>query len=152
MSSLTVEDRLEIQELNARFAFAVDRHDYGALREVFVPDAHYVSTNGTDLTGLEALIAWFESRVTPGAARVTRHGLSGLIITGVDAHSATGVSTWHTFATNEATPSRVPLFQVADFADRYVRVDGRWWIAERVTSPVFRDESLAPGAAPAADD
>lgn len=146
MVAIPVEDRLELQDLNARFALAVDRHDYEALREVFLPDARYVSTNGTDITGLDALIAWFTSRVTPGVHRVTRHGLSNLLITATGDSSATGVSTWHTFATNEAAPTAVPLFQVADFADRYERRDGRWWIAERITTPVFRDESLSPAA------
>lgn len=145
MSAIPVEDRLDIQDLNARFALAVDHHDYDALREVFLPEARYVSTNGTDITGLEALIAWFGSRVTPGVHRVTRHGLSNLLITAVSDSVATGMSTWHTFATNKAQPTQVPLFQVADFADRYERRDGRWWIAERITTPVFRDESLAPG-------
>lgn len=146
MSVLSVEDRLELQDLSTRFALAVDHHDYEALRAVFVPEAHYVSTNGTDIHGLDELIAWFQSRVTPGVRRVTRHGLSGLLLTGVDHSSATGLSTWHTFASNEAGPASVPLFQVADFADRYVRRGDRWWILERITTPVFRDESLAPGA------
>lgn len=146
MSALSAADRFELQDLGMRFALAVDHHDYGALREVFVPDARYVSTNGTDITGRDELIAWFESRIAPGARRVTRHGLSGLLLTRVDEATATGVSTWHTFATNEARPTTVPVFQVADFHDRYVRRDDRWWIAERVTRPVFRDESLAPSA------
>ena len=144
MLTLSVADRLELQELNARFALAVDRHDYDALREVFVPEAHYVSTNGTDVHGLEELIAWFTSRVTPGVHRVTRHGLSNLLLTAESHSAATGISTWHTFASNETGPATVPVFQVADFADRYVRQGGHWWILERITSPVFRDESLAP--------
>jgi len=144
MPALDAAARFEIQDLMARWAMAFDFHAYDELREIFTADGRYVTTNGRDITGVEEIIAWCKSRVRPGAERVTRHGLSNVLLTAEDDDVVTGISTWHTFASNEAEPAAVPVFQVADFTDRYRRVDGRWWLAERVTASVFRDETLAP--------
>jgi len=144
MPDLDARARLEIQDLMARWAMAFDFHAYDELRDVFTEDGRYVTTNGRDITGVEEIIAWCRSRVREGAERVTRHGLSNVLLTAVDEDVVTGISTWHIFASNDPDPGAVPVFQVADFTDRFVRVDGRWRLAERVTASVFRDETLAP--------
>jgi len=138
---LAAADRLAIGELNARFAFVLDHHDYDALRELLAPDVHYASV-GREFHDLEAVIASFRART---GTRTTRHALGNAVVTAVDEDRASGWSTWTTFASNE--PGRTPprLFMVADFADRYRRdASGGWRIAERIITPVFRDDSLAP--------
>jgi len=137
---LEAADRIAIEEMNARFAFALDHHDYDALRDLLAPDVHYVSV-GREHDGVEAVIASFKARV---AKRTTRHNLGNAVLTPVDGDTVTGWSTWTTWASNEpgVTPPRI--FMVADFHDRYVRTAGGWRIAERIIAPVFRDDALAP--------
>ncbi|MCX4095909.1 nuclear transport factor 2 family protein [Nocardia sp. alder85J] len=56
-----VIDRLEIQELLARYARAVDSKDWELLRTVFTPDAEIdLPTSGTKPTGSrDDLVAWW---------------------------------------------------------------------------------------------
>lgn len=48
MDAQTLSDRFEIDDLLTRYTFAVDRHDWDALDDVFTPDAHidYSATGG----------------------------------------------------------------------------------------------------------
>jgi len=143
MSLLTPEVHAAIGDLNARFAWALDLHDFEALRHLFTVDAHYVS-GGREFTGVDDLIASFSFRT---GTRTTRHGLGNLLLEEAGDGTVTGRSSWHTFASNESVPSGVPLFMVADFVDRYARTaNGAWRIAERIITPVFREAALAPGA------
>jgi hypothetical protein len=143
MTTLTAEVRALIGDLNARFAWALDLHDFGALREVLAPDVHYVSAD-REFHDAEATIASFRART---AARTTRHGLGNLLLEPVDDDAVLGRSSWHTFASNDDPPEPgVPVFMVADFSDVYRRTPEGWRIAERIITPVFRDPSLAPGA------
>jgi ketosteroid isomerase-like protein len=140
-------DVLAIDQLCATFAHALDHHDYARLRDVLAADVHYVGANG-EFTDAAAVIASFQART---GSRTTRHGLSTRVLTTAGPDTVIGQATWHTFAANgagadAAGPGGVPLYQVADFADVYRRDGaGRWWIAERIITAVFRDAALAPG-------
>lgn len=143
MTTLSAEVRASIGDLNARFAWALDLHDFDALHAVLAPDVHYVSV-GREFHDAEATIASFRARTS---ARTTRHGLGNLLLEPVDDDAVRGRSSWHTFASNDDPPRPgVPLFMVADFSDAYRRTSEGWRIAERIITPVFRDASLAPGA------
>lgn len=142
MTLLSPEVRAEIGDLNARFAWALDVHDFEALRGLFTAELHYVSV-GREFFGIDELIASFAART---GTRTTRHGLGNLLLEDAGDGTATGRSSWHTFASNQAEPTGVPLFMVADFADRYAPTDAGWRITERIITPVFRDAALAPGA------
>ena len=140
MTTLTAEVRAAIGDLNARFAWALDLHDFDALRGILAPDVHYVSV-GREYHDAEATIASFRARTS---ARTTRHGLGNLLLEPVEG-AVLGRSSWHTFASNDDPPRPgVPVFMVADFADVYRNTAGGWRIAERIITPVFRDPSLAP--------
>ena len=139
--------RAEIEDLNARFAWALDLHDFDALTDVFIADAHYASL-GREFHGRDELIASFRSR---GGARTTRHGLGNLLLAGRPDGTVTGLGSWHTFAAHVETspdePAPVGLYMVADFHDRYVETAAGWRIAERIIVPVLREAGLGPGAA-----
>jgi 3-phenylpropionate/cinnamic acid dioxygenase small subunit len=139
--------RAEIEDLNARFAWALDLHDFDALAEVFVEDAHYASL-GREFHGRDELIASFRARA---GARTTRHGLGTLLLAGQPDGAVTGLGSWHTFAAHAETspeePAPVGLYMVADFHDRYVETAAGWRIAERIIVPVLREAGLGPGAA-----
>ena len=138
---LRTEDALAIAELNARFARVLDTHAFDELREVLAPDVHYVSI-GREFHDVEAVVASFRART---GTRVTRHTLGNAVVDAVDERTATGWSTWTTFAADASGVTAPRVYMVADFADRYIRGDdGVWRIAERIITPVFRDDALAP--------
>lgn len=139
--SVDPSTRAEIDNLNARFAWALDRHDWAMLEDVLAPDVRY-SSIGRDLRGASAVIRSFRSRPE---GRTTRHGRGNLLLVAGPMGSVIGRGSWHTFASNGPT-NHVPLFMVADFDDTYTRDDsGAWRISERVITAVFRDAALAPG-------
>lgn len=146
VARLAPADRAEIQDLNARFAWALDTQDFDALVQVFTPDTHYRALE-REFDDRDALIASFRARTGP---RTTRHGLGNLLLTTDGPDVALGLGSWHTFAAHanhtESEPPSVQLYMVADFRDRYVRTRDGWRIAERSISPVFREAGLAPGA------
>jgi len=141
---ITPELRGELHDLNARFAWALDTHDYEALRSILMPDVHYLSV-GREFHDAESVIASFRART---GTRTTRHGLGNLLLAEADDGAVTARSSWHTFASNEAAPVGVDVFMVADFADVYRRDSAGWRIAERIITAVFREPALAPGAPP----
>ncbi|MFH8462429.1 nuclear transport factor 2 family protein [Streptomyces sp. NPDC017991] len=139
--SIDPTTRAAIADLNARFSWALDLHDWGGLREVLAPDVHYVST-GREFHDAESVIASFEAR---SGARTTRHGLGNLLLSEGPGGTVLGRSSWHTFASNTEPVQGVPLYMVADFHDTYAGdADGSWKLAERIILPVFRDDALAP--------
>jgi hypothetical protein len=143
MTVLTADVRASIGDLNARFAWALDLHDFDSLRTILTPDVHYVSVD-REFHDAEATIASFQARAS---TRTTRHGLGNLLLQPAGDDEVTGRSSWHTFATNDDPPHPgVPVFMVADFSDVYRRTALGWRIAERIITPVFRDPSLAPAA------
>jgi 3-phenylpropionate/cinnamic acid dioxygenase small subunit len=144
---IDTEVRAEIGDLNARFAWALDSHDWSVLREVLSRDVHYVSV-GREFHDAESVIESFRAR---DEGRTTRHGLGNLLLHTDTPDTVVGRGTWHTFASNDRTTRGVPLYMVADFHDTYRRDEhGTWRIAERVIVPVFRDDLLAPPPAPGA--
>ncbi|PZS33720.1 MAG: hypothetical protein DLM59_06060 [Pseudonocardiales bacterium] len=141
MTGPDLRTRAAIGDLNARFAWALDLHDWDLLRDALGADVHYVSV-GRDLQGAPAVVASFRAR---GEERTTRHGLGNLLLRDGTDGTVLGLSSWHTFASNTDPAPGVPLFMVADFHDTYARdTTGSWRIAERIITPVFREDALAP--------
>ena len=130
-------DRLELQDLNARYAHALDHNDVAGFLGVFTADAEY--TLGARVSrGHTELQQFFTGRQAQGP-RVTRHFCSNFVVTFQDADHATASSVWMSFVGNGEPPFGHALpFMVADMADRFVRVEGRWLVAERRIVPVFR--------------
>jgi hypothetical protein len=69
---LTTEDRLDIAELPARYADALDRRQPERLHEVFTADAVWEMVGGIRLVGLEQIMAFMgRTDVHPGAHLMT---------------------------------------------------------------------------------
>lgn len=69
---LTSDDRLDIAELPARYADALDRLQPDRLHEVFTADAVWEMVGGRRLTGIEEIMAFMgRSDVHPGAHLMT---------------------------------------------------------------------------------
>ncbi|MBA2933976.1 nuclear transport factor 2 family protein [Sphingomonas sp. CGMCC 1.13654] len=132
-----IDDRLAIERLTSDFGHALDRGNVEAFVNVFIPDAVY--TNGTRvLVGHAALRDFFLARAAAGP-RTSRHMVTGLRIDFVGDADARGLSICATFsaAGTAEIPCTIPAI-VADFVDRYQRLDGHWRIAERTVIPLFR--------------
>jgi hypothetical protein len=70
--SLTTEDRLDIAELPARYADALDRLQPDRLHQVFTADAVWEMVGGRRLVGIEEIMAFMgRSDVHPGAHLMT---------------------------------------------------------------------------------
>ncbi|GHF79829.1 hypothetical protein FHX82_005819 [Amycolatopsis bartoniae] len=134
-------ERAAIEELNARFAWALDLGEFDNLRQVFTSEARYVSGERI-YAGVDAIVSRFTARTGP---RTTRHGWSSLTLQATG-DKIYGLSSWYTFAANQDAPiSGTGVYLVADFVDIYVSIaDVGWRIAERTIHPVFKDERLAP--------
>ena len=138
--------RCAIDAVQAEVAHALDHHRVDDLLGLFTADAVYV-TGGQRWAGAAELRERFEARARD-ARRVTRHVYSALRLTDVSETTVRTVSVWSCYAANSAPPpDGVRLYMVADFDDVFTRCpDGRWRIAARTITPVFREPALAPGA------
>ncbi len=61
--TLDMAARAAIGDLNARFAWALDLHDWTALYEVLATDVHYLSRRG-EFHDADAVVAAFHSQDT----------------------------------------------------------------------------------------
>lgn len=130
-------DRLELQDLNARYAHALDHNDLEEFLSVFAADAVYVLGPRVS-SGHPELTQFFTGRQAAGR-RVTRHFCSSFTATFQDADHATATSVWMSFVGNGDPPfAHAAPFMIADMNDRFVRVDAHWLVAERRIVPVFR--------------
>jgi uncharacterized protein (TIGR02246 family) len=123
--TVALEDRLEIQELYARWAEAIDYGDPEAWANCFTDDGTlFNELDGIDLRGREALRA-FAAEYGPSSGR---HWACNFIM------EADGeeVRTRFYIALLMATPGDATIPRTGRYADRLVRTDGGWRIRERV--------------------
>lgn len=139
--SLYLRDRLEINDLLTRYAWAIDSKDWDALDRVFTHDAHidYTATGGIAGT-LADIKPWLAKSLA--AFPATQHLLSNsqVTITGDTATARTAVYNPMGAATREG-----PLhffFMGGIYADHLVRTADGWRITQRVEHLVWMDGKL----------
>ncbi len=130
LSLQEISDRLEIQDVLARYSHAIDRRDWAALDDVFTPDAviDYTAMGGASGTlpeikryleralatfkGFQHLVATTELRITgdTASARTICHNPMIMEIDGAD---------W-------------PFFCGLWYVDQFVRTDKGWRINARL--------------------
>lgn len=126
---LSVADRIEIQELLARYNHAIDSGDAAAWAAAFVADGAFTS-GGRTRTGtqeLQAFAADFAARM-PGS----RHWVNNMVIDG-DGDQATMRCYLQLFKTGSGGPAT--LVTTATYQDTLRRVDGAWRFASRTVVP-----------------
>lgn len=106
--SLRAEDRLAVQELVSRYAWALDTSDADLMASIFTPDGTFSGELGS-YTGHAELRAWVESR--DPALRVTQHFVSNLMLT--------------------ADGDPVGVQSSGFYQGRVVKHDGKWLFATR---------------------
>ena len=140
MSMQEISDRLEIQDLMTRYSYAIDSRNWGALDDVFTPDAHIdYSVFGGSVGNLE------ETKKFLGEAMpmfsTLQHMVSGTTIT------FTGDDD-RPMAANAKTQCHNPMTMGDDdnpslmvcglwYVDQLVRTDAGWRIKERVEEKVY---------------
>ncbi len=124
----------DIEEVLFRYARAVDRRDWEALRDVFHPDA--IDVHGEFSGGPDAFIDWVKAR--HDAVPFSLHFLGNCLIEFLDDDTA-AVETYF-IAMQRRAPSAVEAGAPAigtdhevfgRYCDRFERRDGRWRVAHR---------------------
>ena len=127
---LSTADRLEIQDLLARYNYAIDAGDAGAWAATFVADGVFTSGGRTQsgTRELQAFAADFATRL-PGS----RHWNTNVIIEG-DGDQATMRCYLQLLKTGGGEPATIVT--TAKYEDTLRRVDGVWRFVSRT---VVRD-------------
>ncbi len=139
-----VADRLEIQDLLTRYAWAVDTQDWDLFRTVFTADAYldYTANPGGVEGKLDDVVPWLKQSLS--AFAVSQHLLSNFDIV-LDGQRAVA-------RTQMTNPMGAKLrdgglhwfFIGGSYHDDLVKVDGAWKIARRVEKTSWFQGSLPP--------
>ncbi|GAA1181788.1 hypothetical protein GCM10009584_24930 [Ornithinimicrobium humiphilum] len=119
-----IEDRLEIEELLARYANACDDRDMAALGACFASDFEFDSVAG-HAVGREAALDYYRGRL--GLYGMTFHIPHTLVLQEHEQDTAAGLVTSHA----EMELERELFVTGFRYSDRYVREQGRWCFRAR---------------------
>jgi hypothetical protein len=133
---------VQIEQLSARYALAVDSRNIEALIGLFVPDVRV----GRDATGREALRAWYTSALRSVGATV--HFVGNRTVDVIDEANATGVVYCREEVQDLVTDQwRVGMIQ---YWDTYRRVDRDWLFVRRQVFRWYTTDLPPSVSAPAA--
>jgi 3-phenylpropionate/cinnamic acid dioxygenase small subunit len=130
MSVQEMSDRLEIQDLFARYCFAIDERDWDALDSVFTPDARidYTETGGAKGSVAE-IKAWLPAALERFPAFQHMVATTKLTLDGDRASSRTILFNPMVIPREDGTPQT--FFIGLWYRDTLVRTTEGWRIAER---------------------
>lgn len=127
--------------LVAHYGHLADQREHRAFAELFAPDGVWIRP-GMHMHGREEIFEFMESRPLQA---LTRHVAGSIHIEVIDANHAQGLSYTTVYRERDFKGQlSVPLERpemVVDYRDEYVRIDGRWHIAERHTTVIFSDRA-----------
>ena len=145
-------DRAEIEDLQARYMFALDWFDADAYAETFTDDGTLNWARGTvtgrdaireEVRGMRAQLAPYYGDDGSGKPVTLRHFITNISIT-VKGDTATGRSYWYEVANNG--PGHTPkIGGFGHYEDEMRRVNGRWLFASRkIYNQQLEGRSAAP--------
>ncbi|MFO7324373.1 MAG: nuclear transport factor 2 family protein [Pseudomonadota bacterium] len=150
------DDRAEIDELFARYLFALDWQDPGMYGSVFAPDGVLVWAGGT-VNGREAIVEEIRNaraadqranESQPGLRPFRRRHFISNFVLRIDGDRATARSLWFEF--NNDGPDRRPYVGAyGHLEDELRRVDGKWLIARHQVFNEQREGMTAGDTNPA---
>ena len=145
------DDRAEIEDLQARYLFALDFHDPDLYVSTFTEDGILDYGNG-DVKGRQAIkdvIARMPSpaAVTGKRAGAARHNISNIVIK-VEGNKAKGVSYWFHYSNDN--PDRRGVFDgFGHYEDELVKIKGEWFFSRRKIYNEVLDTRTAARKSPA---
>lgn len=137
--------RLELEALNAEFAYLIDHDQSEGVADLFTEDGVYGRSTGGRSVGRVAIRESYRRRKSSGP-RTARHVFTNLRLTPRDDGRIVGTCILTLFARDGLPPLPADPMVVADYDDVYERCDdGRWRFKERIISWVFaRDDAASP--------
>jgi len=143
-----MSDRLEIQDLLARYSFAIDERDWDALDRVFTPDARidYSETGGAKGSFAE-IKAWLPGALERFPKFQHLVATTRLDFAGDTANSRTIL--FNPMVHRDDSGAEQVFFIGLWYRDRLVRTDGGWRITDRYEEMAYSHN--VPGMAPAPD-
>jgi ketosteroid isomerase-like protein len=146
-TSVTFEEelllRVEIERLNAEFAYLIDHDQSEHVADLFTSDGVYGRSTGERSVGREAIRESYRKRSAHGV-RTARHIFSNLRLTAEDPNRVRGTVILTLFAEDGPPPHPALPMLVADYDDVYERgPDGRWLYRERIITWLFRREGAS---------
>jgi len=139
------EDRAAIEDLQARYLFAMDFHDPDLYVQTFTEDG-ILDVGSGEIRGREAIkevIARMPNPPAPPAdsglwQAVGRHNISNIVIK-IDGDRATGRAYWFHYSND--TPNRRAVFDgFGHYEDELAKIDGQWLFTKRRIYNENRDE------------
>jgi hypothetical protein len=138
-----IEDRVMLKDLVDRYATESDKNNQDYYVNIFRPDlklkVYFYGKLGMDITSVNDMIAQYKAF---GAAKESFHQNGQQVVDFQDDTHATG--TCYAIATlvTEDDGKDKLTFHAVRYYDKYVKIDGRWWISEREQHFVYT--SLPP--------
>ena len=136
------EDRAAIEDLQARYLFALDFHDPDLYVSTFTEDGVLDYGSG-DVKGRQAIKDVIARMPSPAAtagrrAAAARHNISNIVIK-VDGNKAVGRSYWFHYSNDN--PQRRGVFDgFGHYEDELVKANGKWLFTKRKIYNEGRDE------------
>ena len=127
-----IEDRMELKALVDFYATESDKNNQDCYVDIFRPDiklnVYFGGKLGMQARDVQDMIRQYKAF---GAAKVSFHMNGQQNVTFEDDTHATG--TCYALATlvNEEEGKDKLAMHAVRYLDKYVKIDGRWWIAER---------------------
>jgi SnoaL-like domain len=146
------DDRAEIEDLMARYMFAIDYFDWDAYVGTFAPDGELTFARGTTQgrEAIRAVVMDFSRGIArsyhtaDGQPAKLRHVLLNSSIR-VEGDRAWGTTLWMEMA-NHGPNDEMKVGTYGIYEDEFVRLDGRWLIQKRnVLNEFLRGRNSGPG-------
>lgn len=128
----TLEDKFAIRDLQERYATESDRNNQDYYSELFVKNVklrvYFYGELGMQADDVESMISQYKAF---GAAKASFHQNGQHVINFQDDTHATGTAYALATLVNTVGGKDILTFHTVRYYDKYVKIDGRWWIAER---------------------
>lgn len=135
--------RLEIERLNAEFAYLIDHDLSEQVAELFTEDGVYGRSTGERSEGRAAIRQSYSVRKSHGP-RTARHIFSNLRLEIESDTRVKGTTILTLFANDGVGPHPAEPMLVADYDDIYEKdTDGVWRYRQRIITWLFRREGAA---------
>ncbi len=136
------DDRAAIEDLQARYLFALDFH-YPDLYVSTFTENGVLDVGSGEIKGRQAIKATIARMPNPKQvagkrAGAARHNISNIVIK-IDGNQASGASYWFHYSNDN--PERRGVFDgFGHYEDEMVKVDGKWFFTKRRIYNEGRDE------------